>query len=120
MSKRVSVVLVAAFCALSLVAMLVLFVFASLEQSLLDGLAAVSGTLWGVTTLVDLAAGILFVATWIALLERSVARTAPWLVGLGLLGNFTTLVYVLVRCRGAATLCDVFFTPRPSADGTAR
>lgn len=83
--------LVAAACAALLVG---LIVRSSLEMPLVAGLRATVDTWWGVTTMVDLYAGLLAVAGWIAYRERSARRAAPWIVGLLLLGNLTTVVYV--------------------------
>lgn len=94
-----------------IIAMLASFVWASLEMSLARGLASVAGTRWGVVTLVDLGIGLVFVAAWIALLEKSPRRALPWIVAMFLLGNFTTLVYLLWRCRRARTLADLILTP---------
>jgi len=108
------VIAVAIACLVLIIAFLALFVASSLEMSLGDGLVRVAGTLWGVTTLADLGVGLLFIAVWIALLERSSLRAAPWIVAIFLLGNFTTLVYLLVRCRQAETLHALFLEPRQS------
>jgi hypothetical protein len=82
-----------ALCLLAIAGMLALFVFSALEMSLGAGLADVAGTLWGITTLVDLGAGLIFVAIF-------------------LLGNFTTLVYLAVRCTRHQSLEGVFLQPR--------
>jgi len=110
MTKSVAVLLGA--CVASSLGMLVLFVLSSLEMSLGAGLADVAGTLWGVTTLADLGAGLVFVAVWIAVLERSAARAAPWIIAVFLLGNFTTLIYVSVRCFRYKRLEDVLLARR--------
>lgn len=105
------VIVLFALCLLAIAGMLALFVFSTLEMSLGAGLADVAGTLWGITTLVDLGAGLIFVAIWIALLERG-PRAIPWIIAIFLLGNFTTLVYLAVRCTRHQTLEGVFLQPR--------
>lgn len=107
--------IVALVSTLSIIAMLVLFVVSSFEMSLGAGLKDVAATWWGVTTLVDLGAGLLFIAVWICLLERSAWRSVPWIIALCGLGNFTTLVYLLVRSLRQPTIRDVFLTPRSGA-----
>ena len=110
MTKSVAVLL--GVCIASILGMLVLFVLSSLEMSLGAGLADVAGTLWGVTTLADLGAGLVFVAVWIAMLERSALRATPWIIAVFLFGNFTTLVYLAVRCFRYPTLEDVLLARR--------
>lgn len=115
-----SVAAVAVASALLIAAFLAMFVASSLEMSLGAGLAAVAGTLWGVTTLADLGVGLVVIAIWIALLERTPARSIPWIVALFLLGNFTTLVYLLVRCRRAPSFRSLFLEPRPPSTSGSR
>ena len=81
-----------------------LIVRSSMEMSLGAGLRATVDTWWGVTTMVDLYAGLAVVAAWIVYRERSVARAAPWVLGLLLLGNLTTLVYLAWAAMRARTM----------------
>lgn len=83
---------------LALLGFVTSFVVATREMSLFDGLRDVAGSWWGIVTLADLGAGLLFVALWISLLERRVWPAVGWIVALGMLGNVTTLAYLLVRC----------------------
>ncbi len=76
----------------------------SMEMSLGAGLRATVDTWWGVTTMVDLYAGLALVAAWIGYRERSVGRAAPWVIGLLLLGNLTTLVYLAWAGMRARTM----------------
>jgi len=112
MSRAVLVVNV--LCAVLIAAFLASFVLASLEMSLAAGLRDVADTLWGVVTLADLGVGLVFGACWIAAVERSAARATPWIAGLFLLGNFTTLVYLLARRSRAGSLREMF-VPAPPA-----
>lgn len=88
-------------------ALLGLIVRSSMEMSLAAGLRATVDTWWGVTTMVDLYAGLAVVAAWIAYRERSVARTAMWVLGLLLLGNLTTLVYLSWAALRARTMDEL-------------
>jgi hypothetical protein len=93
-----------------------LFVIASIavssrEMSLWAGLRTIADTGWGVTTLVDLYAGLVFVGAWIACLERSKVRGAAWFVALMCVGNLATLVYVAVRAFRARRVRDIFMRP---------
>lgn len=88
------------FCLLALLGLLASIVWASLAGDVLTGLRYVAADRWGVVTLIDLAAGLWFVGAWILLREGSLARALPWWLGLALLGNVTTLVYLLYRGLG--------------------
>ncbi len=92
---------------IGVLALVVLIVLSSLEMSLADGMQSILSTRWGVTTLVDLYLGLFVFAGWIAYRERSAARAAPWILGLMLLGNFTTLVYLLFACLRANSVEDL-------------
>jgi hypothetical protein len=62
---------------------------------------------WGVISVIDVYAGGALFAGWIAARERSVLRTAGWVVAIFVLGNFATSLYALVALqssRGDATL----------------
>lgn len=100
--------LVAALCIAGIAALVAMIVASSLEMSLWQGLKATVDTRWGITTMVDLYAGLAVVAGWIAWRERSVARTALWIVALGLLGNLATLVYLLIACLRSRSASDLF------------
>ena len=85
-------------CGLAFIGALVtLIVASSFQESLTDGLRAIWSRRWGVTTLIDLYAGLLFVALWIGMLEHRWTRTLAWAAGLMLLGNLAMCVYVVVR-----------------------
>lgn len=104
--------LLAAACVVSLGAMLVLFVVSARQMGLVAGLREVAATWWGITTLVDLGAGLLFVIAWICLTERRVWARPFWVLAVFMLGNFTTLIYLLVRCRGASSFREVLLPTR--------
>lgn len=100
--------LVAALCIAGIAALVAMIAASSLEMSLWQGLKATVDTRWGITTMVDLYAGLAVVAGWIGWRERSVARTAGWIVALGLLGNLATLVYLLIACLRSPSAADLF------------
>ena len=109
-----AVTIVLALTALANLAMLALFVWSSLEMNLAAGLSELVSTRWGITTLADLGAGLAFVALWIALLETRPWRTACWWIALAGLGNFTTLVFILVRALKAPNRRQLVLGSAPS------
>jgi hypothetical protein len=113
-ARTPAVTVVLAITTLAILAMLALFVWSSLEMSLAEGLQHFVSTRWGITTLADLGAGVAFVALWIALLETRPWRTACWWIALLCLGNFTTLVFILVRVFKARTLPELVLGSAPS------
>ena len=66
--------------------------------SVVSALLAMGSMPWGLTTLTDLGLGLTVIGLWITLLERSAWRALPWWVGLLLLGNLATALYVAWRC----------------------
>lgn len=107
--------LTAAIVSLALALTLIgLIIGASLEKSLGAGLGRLVDDLWGVTTLVDLTVGLIVIGAWICVLERRPGRCIPWLIGLALLGNLTTIIYVLVRALRADSFSEIF-APRPAS-----
>ena len=94
--------------ALGTAALLVLIVMSSMEMSLAAGLLATVDTGWGVTTMADLYLGLFVMTGWIAHRERSFPRTLAWFVGLCLLGNLTTLVYLFIASLRAKSVDDLF------------
>lgn len=110
-AKDFGVKALAALCVLSLMGLLALFVVASLEMSLGAGLADVASTWWGITTLVDLGLGILIVLGWIWLIEQRWWARLGWTLAMFGLGNFTALIFLLVRCRRASSLREVVLPP---------
>lgn len=103
--KAVKVVaLVAAGWAMLLVG---LIVRSSMEMSLGAGLRATVDSWWGITTMVDLYAGLAVIAAWISHRERSALRAAPWILGLVLLGNLTTLAYLVFAGLRSQSMVDL-------------
>ena len=85
------------------------------EMGLGVGLRRIVETRWGITTLVDLYAGLAFVAIWIGVCERSIKRGIIWGIALALTGNLAMLVYVAWRAWRAETFAGIFTPPSPSA-----
>lgn len=96
--------LLAVTAGLGVAGLLTLIVMSSLEMSLAAGLRETADTLWGVTTLVDLYAGLLLFAAWVAVRERRAAPAAAWLLALCCLGNLAALVYVLIASLRSGSL----------------
>ena len=81
----------------SAVAFFALIAFASRRMGLLEGFGEVLRNPWGVVALVDLYLGFLFVALWMALLERRWWQSTLWIVALFALGNGVTALYLAWR-----------------------
>lgn len=59
---------------------------------------------WGWVTIVDVYLGFLVFAGYLVARERSLGRTLPWLVGLAVLGNLVSALYLAVALhRGGYT-----------------
>ncbi|MBK7405984.1 MAG: DUF1475 family protein [Phycisphaerales bacterium] len=82
--------------AAGIVALLGLIAGSAAEMPLAAGLRCTVDTRWGVTTMVDLYAGLAVVGVWISWRERRLWRAVVWLLALGLLGNLATLAYVFM------------------------
>jgi len=66
-----------------------------------EGLRVVAGDAWGRVTLADLASGLLVAGAWIGWREASVARAAPWWLGLILTGNLALGIYLIRSARSS-------------------
>ncbi len=102
------------------VALIGLIVWASLEKNVLDIFRVLFAERWGIVTLVDLYGGFLVSSIWISVLERRARRIVPWIVGILLLGNLVTALYVLWRLRGVKSVTQAFTQLSPSASGEQR
>ncbi len=94
-------------CAVGIGVLMALIVWSSFEMSLAAGLREIVRTRWGITTMVDLYAGLLLGGAWIGWRERRVGVGAAWIVALMLLGNLALLAYVALaarRCSGIEEL----------------
>lgn len=105
--------LVSLLCIASILLLLAMFFVSARQMSLWAGLVRIADTGWGVTTLVDLYTGLIFVSIWIALIERRPTRFIPWIIALMLTGNFATLIYVAIRSWSCPTLREIFIPSPP-------
>jgi len=110
MLVRVTVIV----CGILLGLLVTAIVVASHHSNVLAGLRQLVADPWGVVTLLDLGAGLLFVAVWLALVEPDPWRAAAWIVALFVLGNVVTLAFLLSRTCRARGLRDLFLSPRSS------
>lgn len=78
--------------------------WASGTGGVIDGIIAIARQPWGLVTLVDLYAGFLLAGAWICLTERRPALLALWLLLLACLGNWATMLYLLIRLVRSRTL----------------
>lgn len=74
----------------------------------LEGLNRLLANPWGLVTLVDLSISLLFIATWLAVMEPRPLSALAWIIALFLLGNVVTLVYLLCRTRYTRHFADLF------------
>lgn len=114
--------IIAVVCGGWAIALIGLIVWSSFEMSLAAGLKLIAGTGWGITTLVDLYAGLLFAAGWIAACERARGRgwVSPiaWLLAMLFTGNLALLVYAAVRAWSAPDVMS-FISPVPRVPAPA-
>jgi len=99
-------------CGILLGLLLAAIVVASHHSPVLAGLQRLLADPWGLVTLLDLSVGLLVIAAWIAVLESRPVCAAAWIVGLFLLGNVVTLVFLLWRTRRARQFADLFLPSR--------
>jgi len=109
---------IAVCCVAGVLIFLAMFVWSTLEMGLADGLRSLVATRWGVTTLVDLYAGLVILGAWIAALERRPARVIPWWIGLALLGSFTAIVYLLARCFRSGSVHELLLGASAASGAT--
>ncbi|MEQ8821980.1 MAG: hypothetical protein RLY93_17230 [Sumerlaeia bacterium] len=72
-------------------------VWASAESDVLAGFGALLDYRWGWVATIDLYLGFLFVIAWIGAIERPRWTVPIWALGLLLLGNLVTLIYLAMR-----------------------
>lgn len=100
--------IVVVICGILLGLLAAAILIASGHSNVLVGLRYVIADPWGVTTLLDLGVGLLFVAVWLAVVEPKPWRAAAWIAALLILGNMVTLAYLLSRTCQARQLRDLF------------
>ena len=88
------------------VAMTIVIYWAQTQVSILD--SPIPELPWGVVSLVDLYAGFTLFGIWIAYKE-SLLKTFFWVIGLVVLGNLTTAVYVIYSINKSKGDMKVFF-----------
>ena len=85
-----------------LVAMLVVTVRASLQQSLWDAWPGFAANPWSIATLWDAYFGFLTFFVWVAWREQANFARATWFILIMLLGNIAMSVYVLIQLQRLA------------------
>ena len=115
----VGVILLRLVASALIVALVVGSVQAQAVQGLLAGMRAIADQPWGPATFLDLAAGLLITALWMAVREPKRALLPLWWLGLMLLGNIGTLVFVLRCTIGARSLRGVFLGHHGQLDAQA-
>ena len=103
-----------------IVALVVGSVQAQAVQGLIAGMGAIADQPWGPATFLDLAAGLLMAAVWMAVREPRRALLPLWWVGLLLTGNMAVLVFVLRCTLGARSLPEVFLGGSRQGSAAAR
>lgn len=103
--------------ALSAATLLLAIIWSAAASPLSAGMSHLLADRWGITTLIDIYVGAVFVATWMLLWERNRAIWALWVVGLVCLGHLVTMIYLLRRAFQARDLADVFVPPALRAVG---
>lgn len=73
---------------------------------------------WGAVALLDLGAGLVFAAAWIAAVEPRRGHASVWIVALVVLGNVATLTFLLWRSRNARNFSDLFVGRRDATGGS--
>ena len=106
--------IVVVICGILLGLLVAAILIASGHSNVLVGLRYVIADPWGVTTLLDLGVGLLFVAVWLAVVEPKPWRAAAWIAALFILGNMATLAYLLSRTCQARNWRDFFLPPNQS------
>jgi hypothetical protein len=82
--------------------------------SVLAELIAMARQPWGAVTLLDLYVGFAISAGWILVVEGRTWHRVLWLVLMLGLGNLATVLFVLARCRDAATVPAIFLRRIPA------
>jgi len=78
------------------------------------------GTLWGRLVLGDLYVGLVLICAWIISRETNRLKAAAWCLGVLVLGNVATALYLLISCReGAAARVQTNLEPPTDAPRSA-
>jgi hypothetical protein len=103
-----NLVVTAAAALLALIALIVWSI--ARDISLGAFMVQLASTPWGITTLVDLYTGLLLTFGLICFLDRRPLVCAVWLIALLGLGNFATLLFLIIRGIHSASI-SAFLTP---------
>lgn len=88
------------------VTMTIVIFWAQTQVSIVD--SPIPQLPWGIVSLVDLYAGFTLFGLWIAYKEP-LAKTFFWVIGLVMLGNLTTAVYVIYSINNSKGDMKIFF-----------
>jgi len=86
-------------------------IWSTFESDISAGMAHLLADRWGITTLIDIYVGGIFVALWAWLRLRAIG---PWLLvvlGLIFLGHLTTIVLLAVMSFRARRFAEIFVPP---------
>jgi len=72
---------------------------------------------WGIVSLVDLYVGFLLFSGWIVYREKSLARSAVWVILMMVLGSWTASLYVFLALRASNGNWPRFWLGRPWTEG---
>jgi hypothetical protein len=86
--------------------------WAQAQAGLWASVASIAHDPWGVMTLVDLASGFLVASLWMAWREPRRGFIPLWIIGVILLGNMVTLLFILRCSVGAGDMASLICGPR--------
>ena len=72
---------------------------------------------WGIVSLVDVYVGFVLFSGWIVYREKSLLRSAVWIILVMILGNFTASLYTLIALLTSGGDWKRFWMGRKSGDG---
>jgi hypothetical protein len=91
-------------CLVVLAGLVVTSAMAAAIEPITIGMARLLQDPWGLPSLLDLAASLLVIGTWMCLVEARPRRLWFWLPLLACLGNITTAIFLLARLRRTGNL----------------
>jgi hypothetical protein len=80
--------------------------------------SAILDLAWGRVTMTDLGIGLLLAAAWVGWREQRPSRAIPWVLGVLVLGNLTTAVYLALAAGRSEDVVELLVGPH--ADRAAR
>ena len=72
---------------------------------------------WGIVSLVDVYVGFILFSGWIVYREKSLLRSAVWIILVMILGNFTASLYALIALLTSGGDWKRFWMGRRAGDG---